>query len=76
MGTIKELNAMCVSKGAEAGAYHLTMPSIIFPIQLFIPLLRIVSNSNQLSCTAQDCGWYKLGIKRYNEIFIGSALAF
>lgn len=74
MGTIKELNAMCVSKGAEAGAYHLTMPSIIFPIQLFVPLASV--HSNQLSCTAQDCGWYKLGIKRYNEIFIGSALAF
>lgn len=57
MGTIKELHAMCVSKGAEARAYHLTMPSIIFPIQLFVPLqastltnyhvlLRIVAGRN------------------------------
>lgn len=45
MGTIKELNAMCVSKGAEAGAYHLTMPSIIFPIQLFV-LLQVSTLTN------------------------------
>lgn len=65
-GTIKELHAMRVSKGAEARAPS-TMPSIISPASV---------HSNQPSCTAQGCGWGKLGIKRYDGSFIGSALAF